>query len=169
MQDKNLEPTMEVETKAPEDKNVEIKESRNVKRLKQRKDAILNDLITNFIEERSCAADPQGVYVDLLYAQYNHQWIAECKLFNKKGRRPFTMRPEAFKESVENILEKEKIAAEKKAAETVLRNFKHWYRRERVWKNRFWKALGYWIISKREKIPVEEVWKTFYMNEIIKI
>jgi hypothetical protein len=152
------------EPKAVENK-AEEKDPRFVRRLKARKQEILERLVNLFFTERSALKDPEGEEADALYMKYRNDWVAACKEFNKQKRRPFTLRGAAFSDQVTKILEMEKANQKKAKEENEAKDFKHWYRKYGGWKNNFFRSLVYWIKARGDEKKQEHLWKHYYLTE----
>ncbi len=140
---------------------------RFVKRLKARKQETLDTLVNLFFTHRSGLKDPEGEEASTLFAHYRNMWINECKEFNKKNRRPFTLRGAAFTDQVTKIIEMEKTNQKKAEEENRANDFKHWFRRSGGWKNDFFRALRFWLKVYGNKEKQTQLWKNYYLTTLV--
>lgn len=143
---------------------VERRDTRFERRLKARKQELLDTMVNLFFTDRSGLEDPEGDEADAIFVKYRDMWIAECKSFNRFKRRPFTLRGEAFNEQVEKILEMEKVNKKKMDEANKVKDFRHWMRREAGWKYMFLRALWYYIKSWGHAKEMEQLWKNYYIR-----
>jgi len=143
---------------------VKRKDPRFERRLKARKQEILNTMVNLFFTERSSLKDPEGEEADAIFIKYRNMWIAECKAFNKPTNRPFTLRGNAFTDQVDKILKMEKANQKKANEERQYLDFNHWIRRSAGWKHMFFHALWYWIKTRGNKDKQLQCWKHCYIT-----
>jgi hypothetical protein len=150
-------------TKAPEG----IKESRKEKRLKQAKQDILNNLVSNFFTERSSIKDPEGDEAAALFVQYQNIWIKECMNFNRFKNRPFTLRKRAFEDQINYFIEMEKKQKEKAEMDNKVKDFSHWLRKSNFYLKHPFRAAYYEIISGFNREKCLHLLKNYYIKHIL--
>ena len=152
----------------PAPKAVEVKRSRFDRRLEKRKKEILDKLVYGYFTQRSSISDPEGQEAANLFDSFEGEWRMECKTFNR-GRQPFKLIYEAFAKSVEFYLKMEQAQIAKTKEENKTKGFEHWFRRKKVWKTAFFRAMYYWLISLGGKEKQTKLWKSYFTSmEIVK-
>jgi len=146
----------------------EVKEvdPRFVRRLKLKKQETLDTIVNLFFTHRSDLKDLEGEEADALFVKYRNMWIAECKAFNRINRRPFTLRGDAFADSVNKILEMEKIQNKKLKEEKEEKDFKEWFKEYGGWANNFFRSLWFWVKSFGDGKKQQNVWKHYYISTL---
>jgi len=144
----------------------EPKPPRSYRRLTSKKQAILNNLVTNFFTERSSLKDPNGEEADSLYVKYRDIWFNECRHFNAR-KHSYSLNFKAFAKGVEIYLKKEEEIIKMKQKENEAKDFQHWYRRSHVGRTRPLTALLYWIQAKGNREKRLHLWKNYYIQNIL--
>lgn len=95
----------------------QIPDNRNIRRAKERKLAILDKIVSNFMEFRLKSTDPDGQVVADRLGESDKNWKRVCDNHNKRKKYSFTLRHTAFMERVEHFidLEAKQLEATKKA------------------------------------------------------
>lgn len=145
---------------------VERRETRFERRLKARKQELLNTLVNLFFTDRSSLKDPEGEEADAIFIKYRDMWIDECKAFNKAKRLPFKLRGEAFTEQVDKVIEMEKTNQKKIEEQNKVKDFRHWFRRNAGWKKMFFRTLYYYLEASGNPIKIEQLWKHYYLTKV---
>jgi len=157
---------METKTPAQEAKKAEERKSRFNRRLEKRKKDLLDTMTYLFFAQRSALKDPEGQEADSLFVHLRDQWHKECMNFNAR-RTPFKLRYEAFAESVDFYLKKEK--EQKVISKTVnqYKDFDHWKRREVKWYNYGFRLAWNYIISGGNPEKRLYLLKNYYVKNIL--
>jgi hypothetical protein len=148
----------------------ERKDTRVERRLKAKTQKVLDDLVKDFLERRSAEKDSDGEAADNLFKTYREAWFTKCINFNKL-KFSVKLRYEAFTESVNYFLDKEKAEIKKAKEEFRLKkqelDFNHWIVKERLWYKMPYRLFWYWIKSRGDHNKEIQYWKKYFITNIL--
>jgi len=143
----------------------ERRETRFERRLKDRKIDILNNIVNRYLADRTYVTSPEEG--DELFRRYRDEWYYQCRLFNK-GKKPFTLKHEAFKERVDYFDQQQALKAAKKAEEKLQRDIDRAVRNIRKWSKSQWvRNIKFWIIARGNKQKMDQLWRVYCTTQIM--
>lgn len=150
--------------------NKEVKDSREVRRLKAKQEEGLQKLVKSFMTRRSGLNDPNGVEAERLFNVHNDAWRIKCKNFNK-DKTPYKLKYEVFREIIDDLIKEEadkiKQAEEENKLKQQQSGFTHWIITARLWYKMPYRLMWYWIKSGGNHDKEIQLWKHYYIESVL--